>query len=58
MFCFIYAGFGWHGQTLFVRACLVTHYGMKVTEDVAGHCPPLAGDQGGGKAQVKIPAGL
>ena len=34
--------------------CLaITHYGMKSTEDVAEHCPPLAGDQGGGLAQVR-----
>jgi len=26
----------------------VAHHGLKVTEDMAGRCPPLAGDQGGG----------
>jgi len=44
---------GWHGQTLFVRAFLATHNGKKSTGNVAGNCPPLAGDQGGGKGTRK-----
>ena len=28
----------------------------KAAEDVTVHCPPLAGDQGGGMAQVVMPA--
>jgi len=44
---------GWHGQTLFVRTFLATHNGTKSTGIVAGNCPPLAGDQGGGKGTRK-----
>ena len=43
----VYAEY-WVAWTNSVCPCLlVTHYGMKVTEDVAGHCPPLAGGRGG-----------
>ena len=34
---------GWHGQTLFVRACLVIHNNTKITQDVACYCPPAGG---------------
>ena len=44
---------GWHGQTLFVRAFLATRNGTKSTGNVEGNCPPLAGDQGGGKGTRK-----
>ncbi len=41
-----------------MNLCMVTNSGLKVTEDVTGHCPPLAGDQGGGLAQVRMSAHL
>ena len=42
----IYAGY-WVAWTNFVCPCLITYNGTKVTGDVAGHCPPLAGDMAG-----------
>src|SRR3990170_2317120 len=52
---------GWHGQTMSLYVLnrdrlsvpFLRHTTAKSTGNVADHCPPLAGDQGGGKGTRK-----